>query len=243
MRLMPPMFAAAPQPSQGHSPATFRTLTPAADSVQFRGKIDHETSDTPLLSPRYAEAMSYAMTLHNTQTRKGSTIPYVAHLQAVAALVLEMGGTEDEAIAAWLHDGPEDQGGRETLAEIRRRFGDAVADIVEGCSDAFTQPKPPYQQRKQAYIDHLATDASKSIMLVSSCDKLHNARSLLSDYRDVGEELWKRFTGTRAQTLWYYNSLVEAYAKRGYDTPVTRELGRTVATLEKRIAENEANAS
>lgn len=191
----------------------------------------NEFSTQPLLSKRYRDAMTFAYQLHNRQTRKGSTIPYIAHLQAVAGMVLEMGGTEDEAIAAWLHDAAEDQGGHKTLARIRRKFGDAVADIVAGCSDAFTHPKPPYMARKQAYIDHIAHDASPSVLLVSSCDKLHNARALLSDYRELGDALWERFTGGKDDTLWYYQSLLEAYESRRYRTPVTEELGRVVTEL------------
>ncbi len=193
----------------------------------------NEASPEPLLSKRYRDAMAFAWQLHNQQTRKGTAIPYIAHLQAVAGLVLESGGTEDEAIAAWLHDAAEDQGGEKTLARIRRKFGDTVADIVAGCSDAFTRPKPPYKERKEAYLAHLATDASRAVLLVSSCDKLHNARSLLSDYRREGESLWDRFTGTKQDTLWYYQGVVDAYARRGYQTPVTEELARVVETLHR----------
>jgi len=118
-----------------------------------------------LLSQCFDDALSFASNLHATQARKSTRIPYISHLLTVASLVLEAGGTEDEAIAALLHDGPEDQGGQETLDEIRRRFGDQVADVVLACSDTLGDvndgPKPPWQERKTAYLEHLASaDAS-----------------------------------------------------------------------------------
>jgi len=141
------------------------------------------------LSKRFEDALVYATRLHASQTRKGTDIPYVSHLLAVASLVIEAGGTEDEAIAALLHDGPEDQGGLPTLKEIRDRFGVPVGKIVAACSDTFEQEKPAWHQRKQDYLDHLA-DATASVRLVSCADKLHNARTILADYRRYGETLW-----------------------------------------------------
>ena len=138
------------------------------------------------LSPRLHEALSYAATLHADQQRKASGEPYLAHLLAVAALVMEYGGNEEETIAALLHDAVEDQGGMATLAEIRRRFGPAVAEIVEGCSDTAVAPKPPWRQRKEAYIARLRTRPA-SVRLVSAADKLHNARSILREYRRQGD--------------------------------------------------------
>ena len=175
------------------------------------------------------EALLYAVRLHRDQTRKGTGVPYVTHLLAVAAIVGESGGTEDEVIAGLLHDAPEDAGGEARLEEIRDRFGDNVADIVAGCTDTYEDPKPPWRARKEAYIAHLA-NAPASVRLVSAADKLHNARSALSDYRAVGEDLWGRFNGGRDGTLWYYRSVADALAGHG---PISDELGRAVAELER----------
>jgi GTP pyrophosphokinase len=186
-----------------------------------------------MLSERFATALTLAASLHRAQRRKGTTIPYIAHLLAVAGLVLEHGGDEDEAIAGLLHDAVEDQGGAATLAEIERRFGSRVAAIVVGCSDTDTTPKPPWRARKEAYLTHLDS-ASASVRLVSAADKLHNARSLLADYRQIGEALWPRFTGGRDGTLWYYRALLERYRTHG-DGPLVAELGRVVAELERLV--------
>lgn len=179
------------------------------------------TSDTPALGHRLAEAFHLALKLHHSQIRKRSDdeldrpgIPYMAHLMSVAALVLEHGGDEAEAIAALLHDGPEDQGGRETLDDIRRRFGRRVADIVEACSDTFETPKPEWRRRKERYLEHLRQATSPSVFLVSVADKVHNLRSILADHRRIGERLWRRFTGKRDGTLWYYGQLLSVYRDR-----------------------------
>ena len=145
------------------------------------------------LSSRFNEAFCYAAGLHAQQRRKLSGEPYLAHLMAVAAMVMEHGGNEDEAIAALLHDAVEDQGGLPTLDEIRRRFGPAVAEIVEGCTDTADSPKPPWRQRKEAYIARLR-GASASIRLVSAADKLHNARAIFREYGHRGESLWEPFS-------------------------------------------------
>lgn len=184
-----------------------------------------------MLSPRFTEALTFATELHATQTRKGTTIPYVAHLLAVCSLALEHGANEDEAIAALLHDAIEDQGGAATREEIRRRFGDTVTAIVDGCTDADTIPKPPWKERKQAYLDHLPT-ASPSVRLVSACDKLHNARSVLNDYRLLGEAVWERFKGGREGSLWYYRALVTTF-RQVENTPLINELDRVVSELER----------
>lgn len=172
-----------------------------------------------------------AVQLHATQVRKGTTIPYAAHLLGVASIALEHGADEDEAIAALLHDAVEDQGGQPVLDRIREQFGDRVADIVHGCTDADATPKPPWRERKEAYIAHIA-HAPQSTRLVSASDKLHNARAILLDYRTHGEALWDRFRGGRAGTLWYYRSLVEAFRAQG-STPLVDELARTVAEIER----------
>ena len=164
------------------------------------------------LSPRFGEALALAAKLHTGQYRKGTSIPYVAHLLGVASLALDYGGTEDEAIAALLHDAVEDQGGERTAKLIHRRFGRVVADIVEGCSDTDVVPKPPWKERKVVYLRHLR-DASLSIRFVSACDKLHNLRAILSDYKSEGEGLWQRFNGKKDGTLWYYRSLVREFGR------------------------------
>ncbi len=183
------------------------------------------------LTSRFSEALAYANQLHAAQVRKGSDVPYVAHLLAVAAIVLEHGGSEVEAIAAVLHDAIEDQGGAPVGADIRRIFGDDVAAIVEGCTDSDTTPKPPWRERKEKYIAHLAT-AGPSVRLVSAADKLHNARSLVHDYRRHGESLWQRFKGGRAGTLWYYRAIANTLAGSEC-THLVEELERTVAELER----------
>jgi GTP pyrophosphokinase len=180
--------------------------------------------------PRFREALVYAAELHARQRRKGSGAPYVAHLLGVTAIVLEHGGGEDEAIGALLHDAVEDQGGKPLLEIIRQRFGPAVAEIVAGCTDADTMPKPPWRERKEAYLAHLPA-ASRSVQLVSAADKLYNVRSIIADYRTHGEEVWTRFTGRRAGTLWYYRALVDAFGKLR-DAPLFAEFERAVAELE-----------
>jgi (p)ppGpp synthase/HD superfamily hydrolase len=154
-----------------------------------------------MLTFKFDDALHYATLIHAGQTRKGTEIPYLSHLLGVASIALEHGATEDEAIGALLHDAGEDAGGLGRIADIRPRFGDAVAQIVEGCTDAVVIPKPPWRARKEAYIDHVR-HASPSVRLVSAADKLHNARAVLSDYRQLGEVLWLRFTGGRDGTLW-----------------------------------------
>jgi (p)ppGpp synthase/HD superfamily hydrolase len=187
-----------------------------------------------MLSERFDAALVFAHELHREQERKGSGTPYVAHLLSVAALVIEHGGTEDQAIAALLHDAIEDQGGDVARQEIRRRFGDAVTAIVEGCTDAETLPKPPWRARKEVYVAHLRHQP-EAVRLVSASDKLHNARSILRDLREIGHEVWSRFSGGRDGTLWYYRALVEVFIE-GERTGVVDELERVVAEMH-RLAE------
>ena len=190
-----------------------------------------EKDRLPEFAARFSEAFDYAAKKHSKQRRKGTRIPYVSHLMAVAGLVLENGGTEDEAVAALLHDAVEDQGGKATLEEIRQKFGDGVAGIVSGCTDSDVEPKPPWRQRKEHYLAHLR-NADKSVRLVSSADKLHNARTILFDYREHGEKLWERFTARKDGQLWYYRQLVETF--RGPDaSPLVDELDRVVSEIER----------
>jgi (p)ppGpp synthase/HD superfamily hydrolase len=183
-----------------------------------------------ILSPQFDDALQYAVIIHAGQPRKGTEIPYLAHLLGVASIALEYGADETETIGALLHDAGEDAGGRGRIEDIRKRFGDAVADIVAGCTDADTIPKPPWRQRKEAYIAHIPT-ASSSVRLVSCSDKLHNARAILRDYRRIGDDLWARFAGQKEGTLWYYRSLARALAAAGR-SELTDELDRVVSEIE-----------
>ena len=187
--------------------------------------------DVSPLGPRFADALQFAAELHAYQRRKGKTTPYIAHLLSVAALVIEHGGDEDTAIAGLLHDAVEDQGGKPMLERIRARFGGRVAAMVEQCTDADVVPKPPWEERKRAYvaaIPHKTPDA----LLVSLADKVHNAREILDDYREEGEALWGRFNGGREGTLWYYRALADGFRGR---TPhaLWRCLEETVMELER----------
>jgi len=181
------------------------------------------------LTPRFEQALVYAARLHAGQVRKVSNVPYLAHLLGTAAIALQFGADEEQAIAALLHDAVEDQGGLSRLAELEKKFGARVAGIVAGCSDSFTQPKPPWRQRKEAYLDQLP-DKNKDTLLVSCADKIDNARSILHDYRTAGEALWDRFRGGKTGTLWYYNALAKAYLKIP-DFPIANALMEVVAQI------------
>lgn len=161
-----------------------------------------------MLTHRFDDALAFAAALHREQTRKGSGVPYLSHLLAVAALVLEYGGDEDQAIAALLHDAVEDQGGLDTANLIRSRFGDRVAGIVLACSDSTDQAKEPWLMRKDRYLASLATKTDDAL-LVTSCDKLHNASSILADLERDGPSVFERFTAKRDGTLWYYRALAD----------------------------------
>lgn len=189
----------------------------------------------PLLTGRFERAFGLAAGLHARQVRKGTAIPYLAHLMSVAALVLEHGGSEDAAIGGLLHDAVEDSDdGAATEARIRREFGDRVAGIVVGCSDTVAVPgqaKPPWRERKEAYIGHLAVEEDGEVLLVSGCDKLHNARAIVADLRDIGLAVWERFSqGDPALHLWYYSSLADCYRGRVPDR-LTGELDRVLADM------------
>lgn len=162
------------------------------------------------LTDRFDNALAYASGIHRGQFRKGTTIPYVSHLLGVASLALEAGADEDQAIAALLHDAVEDQGGASRLADIRARFGDRVAAIVDDCTDADIEPKPAWRPRKEAYVASLSNKAADSL-LVSLADKTHNARAILADHRIHGEAVWERFTGRKDGSLWYYSALSVAF--------------------------------
>ena len=185
------------------------------------------------LTPRFEDALVFAARLHGGDVRKGTTIPYVSHILGVASIALEHGANEDEAIGALLHDTVEDAKGdpESVRTEIRRRFGTAVLDIVDGCTDARIKPKPPFRERKERYIVHLP-EASPSVRLVSASDKLYNARAILSDYRGIGEARWARFNGGRSGTLWYYRTLADAFRTLGPGR-LAEELDRVVSEIEQ----------
>lgn len=193
--------------------------------------MKHREHDPPGvdLGERFEEALAWTSSLHRRQARKRPAVPYVAHLLAVCSLVIEAGGDEDEAIAALLHDAVEDQGGAPLLAEIRSRYGDRVAEIVDGCTDAYESPKPAWRQRKQDFIASL-DQASDSVLLVVAADKLHNAQSTIESLQAEGLAVWERFRG-RERALWYYRQVAEAIERRGANS-LTRRLRKAVDTLE-----------
>jgi (p)ppGpp synthase/HD superfamily hydrolase len=190
-----------------------------------------EKNDTPSLGRRFEEAFILANQLHQDHVRKASDSPYISHLLSVTALVLQDGGSEDEAIAALLHDAVEDQGGEQTLALIRERFGDRVAEMVHECSDAFTTPKPPWQGRKEEHIERLK-DASPSTHRIMLADKLHNARAILREFREKGDAAWELSKGGKEGILWYFHTIHEVLGEtnRGY---LWQELGRVIEELER----------
>jgi (p)ppGpp synthase/HD superfamily hydrolase len=212
----------------------------------------HETSRPPaFLSRRFDDALKYAAEAHRFQRRKDEPpmngapgrpgAPYIGHLLGVAGIVIDNGGTEDEAIAAVLHDAPEDQGGEPRLADIAIVFGDRVAAIVEGCSDSLTtdpNAKLPWRPRKERYIAHLNTCYDISVLLVSAADKLHNSRTTLQDLRSMpAASVWAKFNKAagRDGTIWYYRQLIEAYKRGRPDArrePLVEELTRVIDAIE-----------
>src|SRR5262245_61404502 len=187
----------------------------------------------PTLTARFDEAFRYAHDVHAAQTRKGTRSPYISHLMGVASIVLDDGGTEDEAIAALLHDAAEDHGGRERLEDIRRRFGDAVARIVEDCTDSWDTPKPPWAERKRAYIGH-ARQLPAASLRVSAADKVHNSYAILRDLRNVGEKVWERFSAPADDVVAYYEGLVRAFRDAGGGRLV-HELDRIVRGIRREM--------
>ena len=186
------------------------------------------------LSGRFLEAVAFAHRVHDGDTRKGTAIPYVAHLLSVCGAVLADGGDEDEAIAALLHDTLEDHADTVSREEIAIRFGARVLALVEVCTDTPAGyrggSKPPWRERKTAYLEHLRrTPASE--LRVSVADKLDNARAVLADYRELGEALWPRFNGGREGQLWYFRSLVDGFRHAGVRGRLIEELERVVSEL------------
>jgi len=194
-------------------------------------------TDTPMLTARFERAFALASEVHGRQLRKSTQIPYLAHLMSVAALTLEYGGGEDAAIGGLLHDAVEDSDdGSAMEGLIRQEFGDAVADIVLGCSDVIAESgakKPPWRARKEKYLDRLETEVGNDdTLLVSACDKLHNARSIVGDLRVVGASLWERFSAGKDDQLWYYTALLSIYADQ-VPPALHAELTRTLAEMKQ----------
>lgn len=199
-----------------------------------------------MLTPRFTQAVDYAREIH-TGTRKGTQVPYMAHLLGVASLVVGESGhvpfavTEDMAIAALLHDAVEDEGGLPRLQNIEAKFGKEVANIVKGCTDSFevdSGKKQEWEARKASYIKRLrdGREESEGTLLVSAADKLYNARAILEDYREIGAEVWNRFKRGRKQQLWYFDELIKVYETSCLNWRIIEELKRVVAEL-ARISE------
>ena len=184
----------------------------------------------PRLTDKFRKALVYASRLHGGKLRKKTQIPDIGHVIGVTAIALEYGANETEAIAALLHDAAENAGGRKRLNDIRRKFGPAVARIVDGCTDTYKEPKPSWLERKKKYVRHVR-NASVSTRLVSAADKLQNVRSLLRNYRDEGDRLWKRYNCGKEGALWYYRALVKAFAGKRI-RPLVRDLDLAVSELE-----------
>lgn len=191
--------------------------------------------DSPVLGRRFREALSFAFDVHASQIRAGSEAPYVGHLLGVAALVIEDGGSEDEAIAALLHDAAENQGGEDMIIRISEWLGDDVARIVRACSDTLESPKPPWRERKEDYLSQLER-AEPDELRVALADKLYNARSIVMNHRRLGAVAWGRFYASRDEMLWYYRSLSEIFLERA-PGPLADELAATLAVLEARVAD------
>jgi (p)ppGpp synthase/HD superfamily hydrolase len=210
----------------------FHTDTPPEEIAEIINSFSPDDPiPAPMLGPRFRDALTYAAELHADQARKGTHIPYLGHLLGVCSLVIDSGGSEDQAIAALLHDSAEDRGGRARLADIEARFGTSVAAIVQACSDTFETPKPPWDERKTNYIERLRNEPS-DVLLVSLADKVHNAAAILADLQTMGAALWDRFNGGREGTLWYYRSLADVFAERLGSNWLTRELERLVSAIE-----------
>jgi (p)ppGpp synthase/HD superfamily hydrolase len=187
----------------------------------------------PRLTQRFDEAFLYAHQLHGDQVRKGTSAPYIGHLMGVASIVMEDGGSEDEAIGALLHDAAEDHGGLERLNDVRERFGQGVAKIVEECTDSWETPKRPWAERKRAYTEH-ARHLGPSSLRVSAADKVHNAYAILRDLRNDGEQVWQRFNATADDVMAYYQALVRSYREAGGGKLVD-ELDRIVRGIEREM--------
>jgi len=186
-----------------------------------------------LEKPKFAEAVRVAAKMFADKTKKGTCIPYISHLLGTCAIALEHRATEDEAIAALLHDTIEDIKPTDEARAAVGHFGKEVLRIVEACSDSDTHPKPPWQERKERYLDRLARE-DHAVLLVSASDKLHNARSIVSDLRNHGSSVWERFNAPREKQLWYYRELVKIFRKHLVENPaLVAELDLAVTEMER----------
>jgi GTP pyrophosphokinase len=189
------------------------------------------------MTTRLADAFRYATEIHAGQTRKGTAIPYIAHVMGVASIAFSYGADEDEAIAALLHDTIEDApaaiGAERVRDAIRRQFGERVLAIVEGCTDTDASPKPPWLERKKQYIAHVVA-ADASTVLVSASDKLHNVSAILADFRQHGDAVWRRFNADAGKrgVIGYYRGLVTAYRRTGHQPRLVSDLHSVVSALE-----------
>jgi (p)ppGpp synthase/HD superfamily hydrolase len=216
-------------------------------TVKSEGKNTNSNETGQLfLGSRFTSAMDYARLVH-IERRKGTEIPYMAHLMGVASLVMGEAGhagfpvTEDMVIAALLHDAAEDHGGLPRLKDIEHNFGSNVARMVEGLSDSLTEDpekKQSWQERKEAYIERLREEPA-DVQLISAADKLYNARAILEDYREIGPRVWERFKRGRREQIWYFDELLKVLKSSGASR-IVEELGRVVNEL-RQISAEEAN--
>lgn len=190
-------------------------------------------------TPRLIQAFQFAAHEHRCQLRKGTKIPYISHLMSVSALVMENGGDENQAIAGLLHDVIEDANPPTNVPQIRKAilklFGPRVLSLVEGCTDGEANAaweKSSWRERKEIYLEHLQHE-SEELLLVSCCDKLHNARAILTDLLTHGNVLFDRFKGRQTGTLWYYRTLVTIFEKQLPGIVAVRELANTVKAIER----------
>lgn len=201
--------------------------------MEARGTLETAAVRATELGDRFVEALAYATRTHDGQLRGSDDQPYIAHLLRVTGLVIQEGGSEDEAIAALLHDAVEDQGGVERLEDIRRRYGDAVADVVDECTDSYGDPKPSWRRRKEEYIRGL-DEASDGALLVSLADKLDNTRSMIRGYRIRGEDQFQSSGKSAEDVRWYYPTLAARLCELR-PGPLADELSRSAAQLERLI--------
>ena len=216
---------------------------PAASLTAVEAQLGLRSDSAPAieLGDRFADALGYATRAHEGQLRGSDGQPYIAHLLRVTGLVIQDGGSEDEAIAALLHDAVEDQGGLERLEDIRRRYGDAVADVVEECTDSYGDPKPPWRRRKEDYVRSL-DDASEGALVVSLADKLDNVRSMIRGYRIRGGEQLARTGKTPEGVRWYYGTLASRLCELRPGS-LADELAGAAAELERLIDASDPEAT
>lgn len=192
------------------------------------------------LSDRYLHALNYANACHSEQVRKSTVLPYILHPMGVSSLVLEAGGDEDMAIAALLHDVPEDCGGEPRLIEIKNYYGDRVEKIVRGCSDSLVadrEDKAPWLERKQAHIDHMK-EADMDTLVVTAADKLHNGRAIATDLQCTGNEVWDRFNAGREDIIAYYTKFLAALEERKVTPVLLKPLSNAIEIMKSVSADS-----